>query len=178
VLKGNLAPRGAISKPASIPEHLRSFRGPARVFDSEDAGNRAILAGVVEAGEAMVVRYEGPKGAPGMPELYLAQKYLESMGLANSVALVTDGRFSGASRGLFVGHISPEAAEGSALALVRDGDAISIDIATRALRLEVNDDELAARRAAWQAPLPRVRGGWLELYSRLTSSADRGAILG
>jgi dihydroxy-acid dehydratase len=177
VLKGNLAPRGSISKPSAVPEHLRRFRGPARVFDCENDANYGILHGGVEAGEVVVIRYEGPKGGPGMPELFLAQKYLESMGLASSVALITDGRFSGSNRGLFVGHISPEAAEGAALAVVRNGDSIEVDLAARRLALEVPEAEIAARLERWRKPPSKARFGWLQTYAQLTTSADQGAVL-
>jgi dihydroxy-acid dehydratase len=177
VLKGNLAPRGSISKPSAIPAHLRRYRGPARVFDSEAEANAAIPHGGVARGDVIVIRYEGPQGGPGMPEMFLAQKYLESVGLAGDVALITDGRFSGSNRGLLVGHISPEAAAGGPLALVRDGDPVAIDIDARSITLEVAEDELAARRAAWKRPVRAIRSGFLELYARLVSSADEGAIL-
>ncbi|MCL5745924.1 MAG: dihydroxy-acid dehydratase [Acidobacteria bacterium] len=177
VLKGNLAPKGSIAKPSAIPEHLRTFRGPCRIYNGEDEANRAILAGCVREGEVVVIRYEGPKGGPGMPELFLAQKYLESVGLSQSVGLITDGRFSGSSRGLFVGHISPEAAEGSALALLADGDMVQIDIPGRRLEAEVSAEEFARRREAWKRPLRPVRPGFLSLYAQLSTSADEGAVL-
>jgi dihydroxy-acid dehydratase len=177
VLRGSLAPKGAVVKPSAIPEHLLQFRGPAKVFDSEAAANRGILHGEVASGDVVVIRYEGPKGGPGMPEMFFAQKYLESVGLSGSVAIVTDGRFSGSNRGLFAGHISPEAAEGSALALLESGDPISIDVRARRIDHEVADAGLEQRRSKWQRPSPRVSTGWLGLYARLTSSADEGAIL-
>ncbi|MFH1568608.1 MAG: dihydroxy-acid dehydratase [Gemmatimonadota bacterium] len=177
VLRGNLAPDTGITKPAAIVPEMHTFAGRARCFDSEEAANRAILEGQVQAGEVVVIRYEGPKGGPGMREMYTAMKLLYGRGLALKTAVVTDGRFSGTNNGCFVGHISPEAAEGGPLALVRDGDEIAIDIPRRRLDLRVDDRELAARRAAWTPPPPRFRRGYLALYSRLAESADKGAII-
>lgn len=175
VLKGNLAERGAVAKPSAIPAHLRRFSGPARVFDSEAAANHAILHGGVKEGQAVLIRYEGPRGGPGMPELFLSQKYLESVGLAESVALVTDGRFSGSNRGLFVGHVTPEAVEGSPLALAQDGDFVRIDIDAREVALEVDAGELARRRATWRPPARPARRGWLEVCALLSEAAESGA---
>ena len=152
VLTGNLAPMGAVVKPAAVPPELHVFRGRARVFQSEQEACREILAGHVAAGTAIVLRYEGPKGGPGMPEMYRPMKVLEGMELSGSCALITDGRFSGSNRGLFVGHISPEAADGGALALVEDGDAIEIDIPERKLTLCVDENTLSKRREAWHRP--------------------------
>ena len=177
ILRGNLAPDSGITKPAAIVPEMCTFAGKARCFDSEEAANRAILDGQVQAGEVVVIRYEGPKGGPGMREMYTAMKLLYGRGLALKTALVTDGRFSGTNNGCFVGHISPEAAEGGPLALVRDGDEIAIDIPNRSLDLRVDDDELEARRTTWQRPEPKFRSGYLALYSRLAESADKGAII-
>jgi len=177
ILRGNLAPDTAITKPAAIVPEMQTFTGRARCFDSEVEANQAILDGAVQEGEVVVIRYEGPKGGPGMREMYSAMKFLYGRGLALKTALVTDGRFSGTNNGCFVGHISPEAAEGGPLALVRDGDEIAIDIPGRRLDLRVGDDELERRRQAWQRPEPKIRSGYLALYARLAESADKGAVI-
>ena len=177
VLRGNLAPNTAITKPAAIHPQMQVFTGRARCFDSEEAANRAILDGQVQAGEVVVIRYEGPKGGPGMREMYMAMKLLYGRGLALQTALVTDGRFSGTNNGCFVGHVSPEAAEGGPLAAVRNGDLVTIDIPSRSLNLAVADAEIQSRLAAWQPPPPKFTRGYLALYSRLAESADKGAII-
>ncbi len=177
VLRGNLAPHTAITKPAAIKAEMRTFTGQARCFDSEEAANQAILEGQVQPGEVVVIRYEGPKGGPGMREMYIAMKLLYGRGLALTTAVVTDGRFSGTNNGCFVGHVSPEAAEGGPLAVVEDGDTITIDIPNRGLHLHVDAAEIAARLAKWQRPEPKIKRGYLALYSRLAESADKGAII-
>ena len=177
ILKGNLAPNTAITKPAAIVPQMHTFTGPARCFDSEEAANQAILAGQVQPGAVIVIRYEGPKGGPGMREMYTAMKLLYGRGLALNTAVVTDGRFSGTNNGCFVGHISPEAAEGGPLAAVEDGDTITIDIPNRSLHLDVPDPEIASRLARWKRPQPKIRHGYLALYARLAESADKGAII-
>lgn len=177
VLRGNLAPRSAVTKPAAIAPQMHVFTGSARCFDSEEQANAAILEGSVKEGQVVVIRYEGPKGGPGMREMYTAMKLLYGRGLALKTALVTDGRFSGTNNGCFVGHVSPEAAEGGPLALVRDGDMISIDIPARKLHLHVEDQELEKRRSQWIRPAPKFTSGYLALYSRLAESADKGAII-
>ncbi len=177
VLRGNLAPRTAITKPAAIDPRQHVFSGRARCFDSEEAANQAILDGVVQPGEVVVIRYEGPKGGPGMREMYTSMKLLYGRGLALQTAVVTDGRFSGTNKGCFVGHVSPEAAEGGPLAAVRDGDTITIDIPQRRLQLDVGDGEIQSRLARWQRPPPRFTSGYLALYARLAESADQGAII-
>ncbi|HQE92718.1 MAG TPA: dihydroxy-acid dehydratase [Anaerolineae bacterium] len=177
VLRGNLAPHTAITKPAAIKPEMHTFTGKARCFDAEEAANRAILAGQVQPGEVVVIRYEGPKGGPGMREMYVAMKLLYGRGLALTTAVVTDGRFSGTNNGCFVGHVSPEAAEGGPLAVVEDGDMITIDIPNRRLHLHVSDEVIAARLAKWQRPEPKIKHGYLALYSRLAESADKGAII-
>ena len=177
VLRGNLAPNTAITKPAAIRPEMRVFKGRARCFDSEERANEAILEGRIHEGEVVVIRYEGPKGGPGMREMYKAMKLLYGRGLALKTALITDGRFSGTNNGCFVGHISPEAAEGGPLAAVRDGDLITIDIPSRNLDLHISPEEIKARLAEWQKPEPRFKKGYLALYSRLAESADKGAIL-
>lgn len=177
VLHGNLAPDSAVTKPAAIRSDMLTFSGPARIFDSEAEANQAIMANAVQPGDVVVIRYEGPKGGPGMPEMFKAMKLLHGLGLSDKVALVTDGRFSGTNNGCFIGHISPEAMEGGPIALVADGDIIAIDIPGKSLELEVAEDELGRRRMQWQPPPPRVTSGYLYLYSRLAESADKGAII-
>ncbi len=177
VLRGNLAPNTCITKPAAIRPEIHKFTGKARCFDSEEAANQSILDRKVAEGEVVVIRYEGPKGGPGMREMYMAMKLLFGQGLALKTALVTDGRFSGTNNGCFVGHISPEAAEGGPLAIVRDGDSITIDIPARKLHLHVSDEEIKARLAKWKRPEPKFKKGYLALYSRLAESADKGAII-
>jgi dihydroxy-acid dehydratase len=177
VLHGNLSPLGCVVKPAAVPDHLMRFRGPAVVFNNEQESVDAIMSGQIKPGSALVLRYEGPKGGPGMPEMYKPMKSLEGMGLSDSCALITDGRFSGSNRGLFVGHISPEAVEGGELALVQDGDEISIDIPARTLTLHVSEAELAQRRKIWQPVDKEVPRGFLRLYRRWAMPAAQGAVL-
>jgi dihydroxy-acid dehydratase len=177
VLRGNLAPKTGISKPTAIDPSVRQFTGTAMVFDSEEAANRAIIDGKVGAGTVVVIRYEGPKGGPGMVEMYRALKYLNGMGLAKSTAVVTDGRFSGTNNGCFVGHVSPEAAEGGPIAIVENGDKISIDVINGTLHLHLTDEEITARLLKWKEPEPKVKKGYLSIYSRLASSADEGAVI-
>jgi dihydroxy-acid dehydratase len=177
VLRGNLAPNTAITKPAAIAPQMHVFTGRARCFDSEEAANEAILEGRVRAGEVVVIRYEGPKGGPGMREMYTAMKLLYGRGLALKTALVTDGRFSGTNNGCFVGHVSPEAAEGGPIAIVQDGDEVTVDIPNRSLRLHVEEAEIRDRLTRWRRPVPKFRSGYLALYARLAESADKGAII-
>ncbi len=177
VIRGNLAPKTGISKPAAIDSSVRQFTGTAVVFDSEEDANQAILDGKIKEGNVVVIRYEGPKGGPGMVEMYRALKYLYGMGLHTATAVVTDGRFSGTNNGCFVGHISPEAAEGGPLAVVENGDKISIDVIHGTIHLHVSDDEIERRLKNWQEPEPKIKKGYLSLYSRLASSADEGAII-
>ena len=177
VLRGNLASNTAITKPAAIVRKLRVFEGRARCFDSEEEANETILEGKVQDGEVVVIRYEGPKGGPGMREMYKAMKLLYGRGLALTTALITDGRFSGTNNGCFVGHISPEAAEGGPIAIVEDGDVITIDIPKRKLHLHLSDEEIKDRLARWQRPEPKFKKGYLALYARLVESADKGAII-
>ncbi len=176
-LWGNLAPNSAITKPAAIDPEMHTFQGKAHCFDVEEDAIEAIVDGRVLEGEVVVIRYEGPKGGPGMREMYSAMKLLYGRGLARKTALVTDGRFSGTNNGCFVGHISPEAAEGGPLAIVQDGDLITVDIPNRRLQLHVPDEEIRARLASWQRPEPRIKKGYLALYTRLAESADKGAII-
>jgi len=177
VLRGNLAPDTGVTKPGAIDPALHVFTGEARVFDSEDDANAAILAGRIKDGNVVVIRYEGPKGGPGMREMYRAMKYLYGMGLNKTTALVTDGRFSGTNNGCFVGHISPEAAEGGPLAVVQDGDKITIDVIRGILHLHVSDGQMKERFAAWKKPEPKITKGHLALYAKLASSASKGAVV-
>ncbi|MGQ9840082.1 MAG: dihydroxy-acid dehydratase, partial [Anaerolineae bacterium] len=176
VLFGNLAPEGAVVKTAGVlPEMLR-HRGPAVVFDSHDEANAGILSGRVKPGDVVVIRYEGPKGGPGMQEMLAPTSNIMGMGLGGSVALITDGRFSGGTRGACVGHVSPEAAAGGPIGLIRDGDMITLDIPGRRLDVDVSDEEFARRRAAWQ-PVRRELSGWLKRYAAMVTSGSRGAVL-
>lgn len=177
VLKGNLAPDGCVVKRSAVAPEMMKHEGPARVFDSEDDAIKTIYAGGIHAGDVVVIRYEGPKGGPGMREMLNPTSAICGMGLDTSVALITDGRFSGATRGASIGHVSPEAASGGNIALVHEGDIISIDINAYKIELKVSDDELAKRRAEWKAPEPKIKTGYLARYARLVTSADKGAIL-
>ena len=174
ILRGNLAPEGAVAKVSGSGSH--AITGPARVFDSEEACLAAILAGAVKQGDVIIIRYEGPKGGPGMREMLAPTAALIGAGLGDSVGLITDGRFSGGTHGLVVGHVAPEAAVGGALALIREGDSITIDAGKRELRINVADRELAARKTQWQAPAPRYTTGVLAKYARLVSSSSQGAV--
>jgi len=177
VLKGNLAPHTAVTKPGAFDASLHKFTGTAKVFDSEEAAEEAILAGKIQAGNVVVIRYEGPKGGPGMREMYRAMKYLYGMGLSKTTALITDGRFSGTNNGCFVGHISPEAAEGGPIALVHDGDKITIDVIDGILHLHVSDEALTERSKAFKRPEKDIPRGYLRLYAKMASSADKGAVI-
>ena len=177
VLRGNLAPNTGITKPGAFDKSLYHFEGEAICFDSEEEAEEAILAGKVRAGHVVVIRYEGPKGGPGMREMYKAMKFLYGRGLGTSTALITDGRFSGTNNGCFVGHMSPEAAEGGPIAIVHDGDRIVIDIEKRQLDLLVPDEEIAERLKNWKRPEPKFKKGWLGLYCKIAASGSEGAIL-
>ena len=177
VLKGNLAVDGCVVKQSAVAPEMMKHEGPARVFDSEEEAIEAIYRGKIVSGDVVVIRYEGPKGGPGMREMLNPTSAICGMGLGESVALITDGRFSGATRGAAIGHVSPEAAAGGNIALVKDGDIIAIDIPSCSVTLKVSDDELAARRAAWVCPEPKVKTGYLARYAKLVSSADKGAVL-
>lgn len=177
VLSGNLAPAGAVIKPAAVPDNLRKFRGKARLFQSEQEAVEAILEDQVKPGTAIILRYEGPKGGPGMPEMYRPMKVLEGMNLADSCAVITDGRFSGSNRGCFVGHVSPEAYEGGPLAFVREGDEIVIDIDERVLEVLVSSEELEKRKEGWMVPDKRLPDGYLNTYRRISKSAAEGATI-
>ena len=177
VLKGNLAPNGCVVKQSAVAPEMMVHEGPARVFDSEDEAIAAIYAKKIQAGDVVVIRYEGPKGGPGMREMLNPTSAICGMGLGESVALLTDGRFSGATRGASIGHVSPEAAAGGTIALVEEGDLISIDIPNCKITLHVSDEELVRRKAVWVCPEPKVKTGYLARYAKLVSSADKGAIL-
>jgi len=177
VLRGNLAPHTGITKPAAIVSEMHKFTGQARCFNCEEDADQAILDGQVREGEVIVIRYEGPKGGPGMREMAKPMKLLYGRGLAIRTALVTDGRFSGTNNGCFVGHVSPEAAEGGPIAVVQEGDQITIDIPNRSLHLHVSEEDIQARLARWQKPEPKFKKGYLALYARLAESADKGAII-
>ena len=177
VLFGNLAPGGAVVKQSAVAPEAWVFAGPARVFDEEDSAVAALLDKRINKGEVIVIRNEGPKGGPGMREMLTATATVCGLGWDKEVALITDGRFSGATRGAAIGHISPEAAEGGPIGLLRDGDRIKIDIPNKRLDVEISDDELARRRAEWTVPEPRVKTGYLVRYARAVSSAGKGAIV-
>jgi dihydroxy-acid dehydratase len=177
VLFGSLAPAGAVIKVGAVSQHEMRFRGPARVFDGEEAATEAALAGDIRPGDVVVVRHEGPRGGPGMREMLSLTSLLKGMPLGDSVALVTDGRFSGGTRGLCIGHVSPEAAEGGPIALVRDGDIIDIDLAERRMDVELDAATLEARAADWAPPPPRYARGWLARYAAMVTSAHTGAVL-
>ena len=177
VLRGNLAPDGCVVKTAGVPKEIWTFRGPALVVESQEQAIEVILNDTLKPGMALVIRYEGPKGGPGMREMLNPTSAIAGMGLGSSVALITDGRFSGASRGASIGHVSPEAAVGGPIALVEEGDIISINIPELKLELKVSDEELAARKAKWQPREPKVTTGYLARYAAMVTSGNRGAIL-
>src|SRR5262249_57624070 len=176
ILRGNLAPEGGVIK---ISGHTRPrHEGPARVFDTEESAFEAVQAGRIKAGDVVVIRYEGPKGGPGMREMLAVTGAIVGAGLGESVALITDGRFSGATRGLMVGHIAPEAANGGPIAAVRDGDVITIDLAARRIAVNLAPADFAPARAAWTPPRPRFTTGVMAKYAKLVSSAAAGAVTG
>ncbi len=175
VLYGNLAPNGSIVKKSAVAPSMLSHTGPARVFDSEQEACEAINAGLIVPGDVVVIRFEGPKGGPGMREMLTPTSSIVGMGLSTSVALITDGRFSGATKGPAIGHVSPEAAAGGPIALVEEGDQISIDIEHGTISLDISEEELKRREQAWVAPAPKHDHGVLAKYAKLVSSADEGA---
>lgn len=177
VLRGNLAPDCGVVKRSAVDPDMRKHSGPARVFESEEEACEAIFGGKINAGDVVVIRYEGPAGGPGMREMLTPTSAICGMGLAKSVALITDGRFSGATKGPAIGHVSPEAAAGGPIALVEEGDIIDIDIEAGTLELRVSEEELQARRNAWQPPAPKYTTGVLSRYAKLVTSADKGAYL-
>ena len=177
ILFGSLAPEGAVVKVGAVEQHQMTFRGPALVFEREEDAIAAARAGAIAEGSVVVVRNEGPRGGPGMREMLSLTSMLKGMTLGDRVALLTDGRFSGGTRGLCIGHVSPEASEGGPIGLVRDGDMIAIDVGARSIDVEVDEAELERRRAGWRAPEPRCTRGWLARYSRLVTNASNGAVL-
>ncbi len=177
VLKGNLAPDGCVVKQAAVAPEMMEHEGPARVFNSEEEAIEAIYAGKIVAGDVVVIRYEGPKGGPGMREMLNPTSAIAGMGLDKDVALITDGRFSGATRGASIGHVSPEAASGGNIGLVEEGDIIAINIPAHTIQLKVSDEVLAERKAKWVCPEPKIKTGYLARYAKMVSSADKGAIL-
>ncbi len=177
VLRGNIAPDSCVVKRSAVVEEMMVHEGPARVFDSEEDAIDAIKGGKIVDGDVVVIRYEGPKGGPGMREMLNPTSAIAGMGLGSSVALITDGRFSGASRGASIGHVSPEAAVGGPIALIEEGDIISIDIPANTINVKVSEQELAARKEKWQPREPKVKTGYLARYASLVTSADKGAIL-
>lgn len=177
VLKGNLAPDGSVVKRSAVVEEMLVHEGPARVFECEEDAITAIKGGEIHPGDVVVIRYEGPKGGPGMREMLNPTSAIAGMGLGSSVALITDGRFSGASRGASIGHVSPEAAVGGPIALVEEGDIIKINIPELKLELNVSDEELAERKRKWQPKEPNVKTGYLARYASMVTSGNRGAIL-
>ena len=174
LLKGNLAPNGSLVKMTAVPSKMLVHSGPARVFDSEEDAMKAILNGKIVEGDVVVIRYEGPKGGPGMREMLSPTAAIAGMGLIESVALITDGRFSGATRGLCIGHISPEAAAGGPIAAVKEGDIIKIDVPGRSINVEISDEELKQRLSEWKPKPPKISKGYLRRYSFLVQSADKG----
>jgi dihydroxy-acid dehydratase len=178
VLKGNLAPDGAIVKQSAVSSQMRQHKGPAKVFESEEEVQEALLSKQIKKGDVLIVRYEGPKGSPGMRELSLPAAILVGMGLGESVAMITDGRYSGATRGPCIGHVCPEAYEGGPIAIVQDGDMIEIDINKRELNLILSDQDISQRLEKWKKPEPKIKSGYLSLYSKMVCSAKYGAYLG
>ena len=177
ILRGNLAPDGAVVKQSAVSENALNFTGTARVFNSEEEGMKAIMKKEIKSGDVVVIRYEGPKGGPGMREMLSPTAAIAGMNLSDSVALITDGRFSGGTRGPCVGHISPEAMAGGPIALIKEGDKISINIPERKIDLLISDDEMKKRRKAWKAPEPKIKKGYLARYQKLVTSANTGAVL-
>lgn len=177
VLRGNIAPDSCVVKRSAVVEEMLVHEGPARVFDCEEDAIAAIKGGKIVSGDVVVIRYEGPKGGPGMREMLNPTSAIAGMGLGSSVALITDGRFSGASRGASIGHVSPEAAVGGPIALIEEGDIISIDIPANTINVKVSDEELASRKAKWQPREPKVTKGYLARYAKMVTSADKGAVL-
>ena len=177
VLFGNLAPEGAVVKAGAVDPEMLRHEGPAVIFESQDEALAGILSGQVKPGDVIVIRYEGPRGGPGMQEMLSPTSAIIGRGLGKAVSLITDGRFSGATHGSCIGHVSPEAAVGGPIALLRPGDRIRIDIEKRLLEVDLSEAELKARRAAWKAPEPRIKTGWLYRYSRMVTSGSQGAVL-
>src|SRR5699024_802909 len=177
ILYGNIAPEGSVIKVGAVDPSIKTFKGEAIVFDSQEEAKERIDDGTVKAGHVVVIRYEGPKGGPGMPEMLAPTSAIMGRGLGTEVALITDGRFSGASRGISIGHISPEAAEGGPIALVENGDTIEIDLRERTIHLDVSAEELAERQKSLEPFEPKIKKGWLARYSALVTNASKGGIM-
>lgn len=177
ILYGNLAPDGSVVKQSAVVPAMLVHSGPARVYNSEEEAQSAILGGKINSGDVIVIRYCGPRGGPGMPEMLSPTSAVIGLGLGGSVALITDGRFSGGTQGACIGHVSPEAADGGPIALIQEGDTISVDIPNRSITLEVGEDELTKRRAAWQPPAPKITSGYVARYARQVTSGSTGAVL-
>jgi dihydroxy-acid dehydratase len=177
ILRGNLAPDGAVVKQTAVSKNVMKFEGSAKVFNSEEVCMKAILNGKIKAGDVVVIRYEGPKGGPGMREMLSSTAAITGMGLSDSVALITDGRFSGGTRGPCVGHISPEAMEGGTIAILKDGDRIRIDIPNRKIEVLLSDKEIKERFKTWKPLKPKITKGYLSRYARMVSSAGSGAVM-
>jgi dihydroxy-acid dehydratase len=178
VLYGNIAPNGAVVKQSGVSEKMMKFTGKARVFNREEEAMKAIMGNKIKKGDCIVIRYEGPSGGPGMREMLAPTASIVGMGLADSVALITDGRFSGGTKGPCIGHISPEASAGGPIAILKDGDTIIIDILNRKLEVKLSQSEIEKRFKGWKPVEPKIKTGYLSRYSRLVSSADKGAVLG
>ncbi len=177
ILTGNLAPQGSVVKSAGVAKAMLTHSGPAVIFESQEEACDGILAGKIKAGDVVVIRCEGPKGGPGMQEMLSPTSYIVGAGLGESVALITDGRFSGGTRGACIGHISPEAAVGGPIGLLKDGDIIEVDIPNNSLSVKLSDEELAERKKSWTAPKPKITEGCLAKYASMATSADTGAVL-
>ncbi len=177
ILRGNIAPDGCVVKQAAVSEKMKKFTGKAKVFNSEELAMNAIMAGKIKKGDVVVIRYEGPKGGPGMREMLAPTSMIHGMGLSDSVALITDGRFSGGTRGPCIGHVSPEAMEGGVIAVIKDGDIIDINIPERKMNVKLTKEEIDKRFKTWQKPEPKIKTGWLNRYARFVTSASTGAVL-
>ena len=177
ILRGSLAPGGAVVKQTAVKESMMTFTGKARVFDSEELAMKAILGDEIKPGDGIVIRYEGPKGGPGMREMLMPTSAISGRGLSDSVVLITDGRFSGGTRGPCIGHVSPEAMEGGVIAIVEEGDKITVDIPNRKLDLQISESEIKERLSKWSPPEPKIKSGYLSRYAKLVSSAGEGAVL-
>jgi len=177
ILKGNLAPNGSVVKTAGVAESMLKHSGPAVIFESQEQACDGILGGKIKEGDVVVIRYEGPKGGPGMQEMLNPTSYIVGAGLGESVALITDGRFSGGTKGACIGHISPEAAIGGPIGLLKDGDIIEIDIPNNTISVKLSEQELAERKKTWKPPTPRITKGYLAKYASMATSADTGAVL-
>jgi dihydroxy-acid dehydratase len=177
ILTGNLAPKGCVVKTAGVGEAMLTHTGPAVIFESQENACDGILGGKVKKGDVVVIRREGPKGGPGMQEMLSPTSYIMGAGLGESVALITDGRFSGGTRGACIGHVSPEAAVGGPIGLLKPGDVIEIDIPKNTINVKLSDEEMAERRKNWKPPAPRITKGYLGKYASMATSADSGAIL-